>query len=178
MSLLDRYAKKETPQTERKTASLGCKIEPSLYTAFINEAGKLGLGQSEALRYLVIEFLRSAEVSDVLTLSEPLREKGINLINEIREEEKNNRTGTEVKTGSLIDWIIENQLPCTICGTWSSKKNFNRDHASKHNFTSSFEFLTAHKEKADQMVQDRLENYFKKNQSADQKQSKKDENKV
>jgi hypothetical protein len=58
---------------------------------------------------------------------------------------------------SANQWKVNDQLPCPICGTWSAATNFKRDHINKHSpeFSNVVQFLEAHKEEANRMVEER-----------------------
>jgi len=163
MGLLDQYAKSQE-EKEKKSVSIGTRIEKSLYNSYLEECQNLGLNKSEALRYLIIEFIRSAKDNDNSDEVNKSKTKVVNneynIIDEIRTEEKQKESkGNNIgKAGNVTKWVIDKKLPCPICGTWSSKPNFHRAHSSKHGYDNAFDFLNAYQDKVNEMLLERKSN--------------------
>jgi hypothetical protein len=171
MGILDKYARE--PLNEKRTKSIGTRIEQSLYDDFNELCDRLGLTAGEAVRYVVMEVVAKdkeekaklgkqkltesrdeiATTSEAPTLTNHSIAEFSTVIASEREEEQDNRG----KAGSLKPWTVNDQIPCPICGTWSSRSNYKRSHAAKHGFTMGIDLILAHKEKADAMYKERTQ---------------------
>jgi hypothetical protein len=171
MGVLDRYARK--PVDEKRTKSAGTRLEPSLYESFVEHCEKRGLTTSEAIRYLIVEAIAETKVqehqndnddksrltkvdesltyrNDVLT-SSSVKLPGGNLLL----KESSSASNNHGKAGSMVPWMVNNQIPCPICKVWGSRQNFKRDHAAKHGFSNGYDLIQAHLEEANRMVTER-----------------------
>jgi hypothetical protein len=160
MSILDRYAR--LPMTERRTKSVGSKLEPSLYESFVEHCTKRGLTTSEALRYIIMELIqdegtnsnqeyqRLPDSNKTVTDGTTLATRGNLAVTKVK-----STTNNPGKTGSMTKWMVNNKLPCPICRTWGSRQNYRRDHAAKHGYSSGYELIQANLGEVERMVTER-----------------------
>jgi antitoxin component of RelBE/YafQ-DinJ toxin-antitoxin module len=140
MSVLDKYAK-DVP-SELRTVTAPSRLEKSLFDRFQKYCRSRGLTVSEAIRYLIIEALRTAEAPQEITTVAPT---------ETKPKRKPAQSGTSTRPNTN-KWKVGNKLPCPICNGWYSSSNFARDHAKKHGYVDAPQFLTAHDLQATEMV--------------------------
>jgi hypothetical protein len=150
MSVLDKYAK-DVP-SELRTETAPSRLEKSLFDRFQAHCRSRGLTVSEAIRYLIIEALRTAEaeapqeITIVAPIVTPTETKP-------KPKRKPAQSGTtKNKRPNTNKWKVGNKLPCPICNGWYSSSNFARDHAKKHGYADGPKFLTAYDQQATEMV--------------------------
>jgi hypothetical protein len=178
--VLEKYAKQAI---EPKSESFGVRLEKSLHDDFISLCNRFGLTTSEAIRYLILEEVnKDKAIKHEKNKSKTKKENEYNvnqtgskqLLNGKNEEEitfvkhMNNslfdngiHTENKPKTKrkqqkSITQWVINKKAPCPVCGTWSNRKNFQRDHTAKHGYNNAFEFLEAHEEKVTEMYNEKI----------------------
>lgn len=160
MSLLDRYAR--LPVTERRTKSVGSKLEPSLYKAFVEHCTKRGLTTSEALRYIIMEIIEEEKTSsnqEYQRLTDSNKEEHYSNVVVTGGTEKKTKVNEPAikrkkKVNDVGRWTVNNQLYCPICNKWGLRKNYNR-HSKTHGFNTGYELIQAHMETVEKMVQEK-----------------------
>lgn len=178
--LLAKYARL---QDGRKTHSLTTKVTEQEHREFTEYAAKLHLTPSEALRFLIIEELARVSGQIPADLNRSIAETAVSVVDttryqgiqtypdrsqgiridppQIHKDPPRKPKSTRLPGGasrSANRWKVGNLLPCPICGKWGAATNFKRDHIEKHglSYANAPEFLEAHKEEADRMLQEKL----------------------
>lgn len=159
--VLEKYARKTK---ESKDAKLNIRLEQGLYDIFVKHCKRLGLTTSEAIRLLIIEELtsnsaESAKKAPIMHTYDTPTTYGGDTIEVQKEDERNTNviqtTDKETTKGtaqritkrpqrskpdSVVEWLVNNQLPCPVCQRWQSRSNYSR-HAKGHGYDSSAALL-------------------------------------
>ncbi len=159
MTVLRKYAKpKKEYTTEKRTLSV--RIPADLYDRWQAACEDNGFSMSEGIRLLLELDLKANEET---AATYDTRLPGGNLLltdssdGSEGYESKRTSPNNNGRAGSVKPYMVNNQLPCPVCGTWSSKVNFARDHTKKHGFKNAYEFIQANKEKVREMIKEREE---------------------
>lgn len=142
---LEKYAR--IPKDKGKTHTLGARIPVDIYNDFAAYCSSLGITVSEGVLYLIKEELSSIEQD-----SPPIAAT----VEQSKTPVKQRQT-TNAGRFNTNAYAVQDELPCPICKTWSSRKNFSRDHLKKHGYNDTQEFFEVHKEAAMQMLAGRKE---------------------
>lgn len=144
---LEKYAR--IPKEKEETHTLGARIPKSLYNAFHAHCSSLGLTVSEGIYYLMKEELAgtieppiAATVEQSKTPVAPVKQRKIS---------------SNAGRFNTNNYVMQDELPCPVCQTWSSRSNFSRSHVKKHGYETTQEFFEVHREAALQMLAKRKE---------------------
>ncbi|MGN4539304.1 hypothetical protein [Bacillus cereus group sp. MYBK74-2] len=160
MGYLKKYARNK--RRKEKSEVLTARLPHSLYEGFKTYCDELGLSISEAVCLLVEREMTGENnaFDEVATTKEY-----INNTDSSEDEVKTNTKPTtnvvkkntkeynsNTKRFTVKQWVVNDKLPCPICGEWKTAGNFLR-HAKTHGMTTEQIFTNEeYREKIELMV--------------------------
>lgn len=152
-SRLEKYRR---PKFGVLTKQYNTKLPDDLAEEMEELCVELDMTPSEFIRYLIYEEIQELKRTKIPVSTPSFTEvpketirKPVTYIPPVRKKSSGGRRG------SIQQWVVKGEAPCPICGTWSTTSNFKRDHADKHGYDSSYDLITSHIEKVEQMFKER-----------------------
>ncbi|MCR6463200.1 hypothetical protein [Bacillus paranthracis] len=160
MGYLEQFARNK--RRKEKSEVLTARLPHSLYEDFKTYCDELGLSISEAVCLLVEREMTGSDnaFDEVATTKEYIKNTNSSdyevktntksTTNVVKKNTKENNSNT--KRFTVKQWVVNDKLPCPICGEWKTAGNFLR-HAKTHGMTTEQIFTNeGYREKIELMV--------------------------
>lgn len=160
MGYLEQFARNK--RRKEKSEVLTARLPHSLYEDFKTYCDELGLSISEAVCLLVEREMTGSDnaFDEVATTKEYIKNTNSSddevktntksTTNVVKKNTKENNLNT--KRFTVKQWVVNDKLPCPICGEWKTAGNFLR-HAKTHGMTTEQIFTNeGYREKIELMV--------------------------
>jgi antitoxin component of RelBE/YafQ-DinJ toxin-antitoxin module len=135
MGYLEQFARNQ--RRKEQTEVLTARLPKSLYNDFKTRCDELGLSISEAVYLLVEREMKGLDsVSDepATTIEYKMNDDVVATnTNVVKKNTRKSKPNT--KRFTTIQWKVDGQLPCPVCGEWKAAENFSR-HAKVHGMTT------------------------------------------
>lgn len=143
MGYLEKYARNK--RRKEKSEVLTARLPHSLYEGFKTYCDDLGLSISEAVCLLVErEMAGSDNAFDEVSTTKEYINNTYSSEDEVKTNTKpttsvvrknTNKNNSNTKRFTVKQWVVNDKLPCPICGEWKTAGNFLR-HAKTHGMTT------------------------------------------
>ncbi|KAA0756027.1 hypothetical protein DN401_12630 [Bacillus sp. BF2-3] len=160
MGYLEQFARNK--RRKEKSEVLTARLPHSLYEDFKTYCDELGLSISEAVCLLVEREMTGSDnaFDEIATTKEYIKNTNSSddevktntksTTNVVKKNTKENNSNT--KRFTVKQWVVNDKLPCPICGEWKTAGNFLR-HAKTHGMTTEQIFTNeGYREKIELMV--------------------------